>query len=344
MLDSRRGSSLARDQLSLREVGDQRDLSVVRLFPDLVDSLDVKIIRTMGLRPYGRVSLAPVQLKPSFFGAQLGVEPETVKARLARMEEAGFIRFYQVYPNFRHLGLLASAYVFRVPDEDRKSEAIRKIEHVDGLVEIHNFLGAELCVDVSYRNPMELSKKLRLLSELTGDPGPTPFYERHMPEVERPLNRTDWRILQGLRYRARRSLSEVATEAHTSVRTVKRRFDRMAQEGSVFVVPAVDPSKAAGIMLYELLFYTTPGADRSAVNRILEFCSERYIYHYVPASQAVGNFDVLLYAESTGEIEDMRSRGREVPGVAKVASLVFRGWAEYTDWIDAAIQERAQRV
>ncbi len=306
-----------------------------------MDSLDVKIIRTMGIRPYGHAPQPLDHLKPSFIGAKLGVEPETIKARLARMEDAGFIRFYQLYPNFAHLGLRAAAYVFHVPDEDRKSEAIGKIEHVDGLVEIHNFLGAEMCVDLSYRNPTELSKKLRLLSDLTGDSGPTPFYERQMPPVERPLQRSDWRILKALRYRARRPLADVAEEVHASVRTVKRRYDRMAEEGSVFVVPAVDPSKAAGIMLYELLFYTTPGADPSTVSRILDVCSERYMYHYVPKSQAAGNFDVLLYADSSGEIEQMRLRGREVPGVAKVVSLVFRGWSEYTDWIDTAIEERA---
>ena len=307
-----------------------------------MDSLDVKIIRTMGLRPYGQTPQDLDHLKPSFIGTKLGVEPETIKARLGRMEEAGFIRFYQLYPNFQHLGLHASAYLFQVPDEDRKADAIRRIEPVDGLVEIHNFLGSELCVDLSYRNPTELGKKLRLLSEFTGDHEPRPLYDRQMPEVERDLDRFDWRILRALRYHARRSVSEVADELHASVRTVRRRFERLAREGSMFIVPAVDASKAAGIVLYELLFYTSPGAERSSMSRILEAYADRYMYHYVPTSDVLGNFDVLLYAESTSEIETMRLRGREVPGVAKVSSLVFRGWTEYTDWIDAAITERAR--
>jgi DNA-binding Lrp family transcriptional regulator len=336
-----RGSSAPAPTRSVQESGEQRALSSVRWFPNLVDSLDVKIIRTMGLRPYGDAPQVLDHLKPSYIGPQLGVEPETVKARLARMEEAGFIRFYQLYPNFQHLGLRASAYLFHVPDEDRKTEAIRRIEPVDGLVEIHNFLGAELCVDLSYRTPIELGKKLRLLSDFTGDPNPSLLYERHMPEVERALDRFDWRILKALRYRARRSLSEVADETNASVRTVRRRFERMAGEGSLFIVPAVDAAKAAGIVLYELLFYTTPGTERSTMSRILEAYADRYMYHYVPSSDVLGNFDVLLYAESTSEIETMRLRGRNVPGVAKVASLVFRGWTEYTDWIDAAIGDRA---
>ena len=305
-----------------------------------MDPLDVKIIRTMGLRPYGQRPQDVEHLKPSYIARRLGVEPETVKARLARMEEGGFIRFYQVYPNFRHLGIEASAYLFRVPDDDRKADAIRRVEPVEGLLEIHNFLGPEMCVDLSYRTPFDLSKKLRLLADMTGDAAPDRFYDRHMPATERQLSVLDWRIIKSLRYRARRPLAEVAAEIGVSTKTVRRHFERMAREGSLFIVPAVDPGKATGIVLYELLFYASPGADTSTPGRILAGCEDRYIYHYVPASQALGNFDVLLYAESTGEIEEMRRRGREVPGVAKVLPLVFRGWNEYTDWIDAAIDER----
>ena len=68
------------------------------------------------------------------------------------------------------------------------------------------------------------------------------------------------------------------------------------------------------------------------------------MYHYVPSSKALGNFDVLLYAESAGEIEEVRQKVRAFPGVAKVTALVFRGWTEYTDWIDAAIEERVRAV
>jgi len=305
-----------------------------------MDPLDLKIVRTMGIRPYGHAPHAPDHLKPSYIASRLGVEPETVKARLGRMEDAGFIRFYQVYPNLRHLGLEAKAYLFRVPDDDRKREALDRISPIDGLVEVHNFLGPEMCVDLSYRTPHDLGNKLRLLSDFTGDAAPIPFYERHMPPTSRALTAPDWRILKALRYRARRPLREVAAELGVSVKTVRRRFDRMADDGSFFSVPAVDPAKAPGIVLFELLFYTTPEADRSALQRILEAYEDRYIYHYVPSSQALGNFDVLLYAESTGEIEDLRLRGRDLAGIAKVAALVFRGWAEYTDWIDAAIAER----
>jgi len=293
----------------------------------------------MGIRPYGQRPQKPEVLRPSYIAKRLRVGPETVKAHLARMEASGFIRFYQVYPNFRHLGVASAAYLFRVPDDDRKAAAMERLQPIDGLVEVHNFLGAEMCVEVTYRAQHDLSKKLRLLAEFTGDGNPTRFYDRDMPPVSRALTRSDWRIVKALRYRGRRPLTEVGDELGMSARTVRRRYDRMMREGSMFIGPAVDPSRAPGTVLFELLFYTTPQADASAPQRVLRTYEDRYLYHYVPASPTLGNFDVLLAADSTSDIEAMRQRGRLIPGIAKVSALVFRGWSEYTDWIDAAIEE-----
>lgn len=306
-----------------------------------MDPLDLKILRSMGVRPYGPKPSDPEALKVARVAKAIGVEPETVRARLEKMEESGFLRCYQVYPNLRHLGMSGAAYLFRVPDDDKKAAAIEKAELVDGLTEIHNFLGAEMCLDLAYRSPEELSRRLRLLSEITGDQAPERFYDRHMPKVERPLTRLDWRILKALRGRARRPLNEVADEVGASVKTVRRRHAQMAEEGSFFAVPAVDASRAPGVILYELLFYTAPGASHGVVPKILDVLRERFLYHYVPASESLGNFDVLLAAPSAAEIEEMRRAGAKVPGVVKVSALVFRGWAEYSAWIDTAIDERA---
>jgi DNA-binding Lrp family transcriptional regulator len=160
--------------------------------------------------------------------------------------------------------------------------------------------------------------------------------------VDRPLSRLDWQIIKALRNRATRPLGEVADEVGASAKTVRRRHARMAAEGSFFAVPAVDASRAPGVIMYELLFYTAPDAGRGAVAKILDLLRDRYLYHYVPASESLGNFDVLLAAQSAGEIEQMRQAGGKIPGVVKVSALVFRGWAEHSAWLDAAIDERAK--
>jgi DNA-binding Lrp family transcriptional regulator len=217
-----------------------------------------------------------------------------------------------------------------------------KVMFIDGLTEVHNFLGAELCLDVAFLSPTDLSRKLKLLGEITGDRAPERFYDREYPEVRRPLTKLDWRILRALRNRANRPLPEVAAEVGASVKTVRRRHAAMAREGSFFAVPAVDASRAPGMILYDLLFYTAPGAAAAATPKILDLLRDRYLFHYVPPTQSLGNFDLLVAAMSAAEIEEMRVAGSKIPGVVKVSALVFRGWAEYGEWIDAAIEQRCK--
>ena len=307
-----------------------------------MEPLYLKILRNVGLRPYGIFPQDPNVFKPAYLAKLIGVDPKTVKAHLASMEKTGFIRFYQVYPNFRHLGIEGSAYLFRIDDEDRKVRLIQEVESIEGLLEVHNFLGPELCVDLSYRSVSDLDRKLRKLSELIGDNTPIQFYERHMPEVSRPLSKLDWRILKSLRYRARRPLREAAEEIGVNLKTFRRRFERMAEDGSFFIAPALDPSKAPGLVLFELLIYTTPDADHTTIQRVLSITDNHYVYHYIPSMQRLGNFDILAFVQSTGEIEELRQQVRYIPGVAKVTALVFRGWNDYTKWIDSAIDAKIE--
>ncbi len=156
-----------------------------------MEPLYLKILRNVGLRPYGIFPQDPNVFKPTYLAKRIGVDPKTVKAHLAGMEKIGFIRFYQVYPNFRHLGIEGSAYLFRSDDEDRKVRLIQEAESIEGLLEVHNFIGSELCVDLSYSSVSDLDRRLRRLCELTGDNSPIQFYERNMPEVSRPLSKLD---------------------------------------------------------------------------------------------------------------------------------------------------------
>ncbi len=308
-----------------------------------MEPLSVRILRNIGLRPYGTVPQDPNVFKPGWLAERLGVDLKTVKAHLRTMEKTGFIRFYQVYPNFHHLGIEASAWLFRSSDEDRKAELIKGIEPIEGLVEVHNFIGPQLCVDLSYRSTNDLAEKLLRLQQLTSDASPLRFYDRHMPKVGRQLSKLDWQVLKALRYQARRPLKEAAQEVGVNLRTFRRRFERMAQEGSLFIVPALDPSKASGLILFELLVYTNPDANASTIQRILKIMDEHYVYHYVPSSPGLGNFDILGFAETTGEVEELRLQGRYVPGVAKVEALVFSGWNEYTQWLDVAMDRAIEQ-
>lgn len=305
-----------------------------------MDAIDIGILRIMGLRPYGQLPQNMNVFKPSYIAKKMGLEPKTVKARIKHLEETGFIGFYQVYPNFKHLEVNGSAYLFNVKDPEQKPKTIKRIEMVSELLEAHDFLGKELCIDLGYHTSYDLDKKIRLLCEFTGDSRPTCFYHRHMPAVNRKLSLLDWRILKALRYNALQSPSNVAAQLKISLKTVKRRIERMSREGSFFIVPALDPSKATGLVLFELLVYTNNDADNSSIRQILETTQDHYVYHYIPASSALGNFDLVLFVDSIGKIEELRQKVNKISGVAKTSTLIFQGWHDFTGWIDSAIGQK----
>lgn len=307
-----------------------------------MDGLDVRILRVMGVRPYDRRPKDPELLRAPRIARELGTTVNTVKDRIARMEADGVIAGYQVVPNFHHLGLQAGAHKFRIVDEERKDEAVRVARGLDGILEVHDFMGPSLCVDFAYNNAQSQGEKVRAVSEASGDADPIRFYERAMPRVERELSRLDWRILHALRWRANRPLSEVADELGVALRTVRRHYDRMAAEGSFFAIPLVDPSKAAGLFMFDLICELAPLGKQEAIRQLLRTFDDRLVYGFEPAPGSTAGFDMLLFAATSADLEAVRREAAAVPGVVRAESNLFRAFLDESRWLDAAIADRVR--
>jgi DNA-binding Lrp family transcriptional regulator len=309
-----------------------------------VDGFDVRILRVMGIRPYDRRPKDPEVLRAPRIARELGTTLNTVKDRISRMEADGVIAGYQIVPNFRHLGLYAGAHKFRIVEDDRKDEAVRVACGLEGILEVHDFLGPSLCVDFAYSDTDDQREKVRALSEASGDANPVRFYERQMPLVDRELTSLDWRILQALRWHADRPLSEVADELGVALRTVRRHYDRMSGAGSFFVVPLVDPGKAAGLFLFDLICELGPLGKQEAIRHLLRAFDDRHVYGFEPAPGSTAGFDMLLFAKTSAEVEAVRREAAALPGVVRAEANLFRAFLDQSRWLDAAIEARIKRA
>lgn len=307
-----------------------------------MDALDVRIIRAMGIRPYEKRPKDPHALKPSRIAERVDVTPETVKARLKGMEEAGVIRGYKTIPNLRHLGLSGEAWFFRFPEDEAKDARIPSLTALDGILELHDFLGRGLCVDFASRDAADRDEKIARIAKTLGEDKPRKFYDRDMPAVQRELTPLDWRILRSLRWDAKKSLDAVADELGVTGRTVRRRHELMAAEGSFFAIPLVDPSKAEGLFVFNLHFSLEADALQAATRKVLEAYGDRHLYAYVPADPDLGSLDLVAIAHSTSEVDQMRRDGGEIEGVLQAESWFFRGLHDFSGWIDKAVDERAE--
>jgi DNA-binding Lrp family transcriptional regulator len=309
-----------------------------------VDALDIGIIRTMGIQPYGRVPKQPKSLAPAYIAKVLKVSPETVRQRIATMQKLGVIRHFEVFPNFQHLGLQLSQYYIRLPAESGVQALVKKLESFEGLIGLYNFASPMVAVVVAYRSAGDLERKLRLLVNLAGEGELVKLNDVPMPLLRRPLSNLDWRILRALRGQALRPLSQVAREFKVSARTIKRRFERMAEEGSFFAMPIIDPDPVPGIILFELLFQFSPEAGPETLGAVHRALSSNFVCFDELVGGDVGHISVGLYTTALGDVEKLRRRGEGIRGVSRVQALVLQGSEEHFDWIDEAIDAKISQT
>src|SRR3972149_2830926 len=157
------------------------------------DDRDIRIIRALA-SPHSfqgdvRISYARV-------AAGLDVDEETVRNRLKRMNDARFLRGWQLVLNPVLLGREAAIVELRVGDSETKPEVISRLRLLEGVMLIDDLYGKELAVLTLYENAATLERQVRLFASLCGGPIPV-SWKLGFPRCELTPTRTGWRIMTG---------------------------------------------------------------------------------------------------------------------------------------------------
>jgi DNA-binding Lrp family transcriptional regulator len=303
-----------------------------------MDSTDLDIIRRVGLVPFAGASKGPDDVRPAAIARSLGLGLDLVKDRVARMEEGGIIRGYEVYPNLHHLGLEDVTFHAELPRE-AKERVAKDAMLLDGVVGIYDYVGGHVCMQVLYRSRADLDRKVRLLMTLAGLEQPPAIYmQRKLPEARHKLSHLDWRIVQSLRGRAKRSFSEIADELGVSQRTVRRRVDRMTEHRDIDIVIDFDFGSLPGAHAFEIIVFCTPRATQSVWTAAVDLLRARYILIGRPPSPELGAVVITCFAFAQREIEAMRSAVDAIPGVDRTVVWFPVGGNYSGGWLDEAIQ------
>jgi DNA-binding Lrp family transcriptional regulator len=302
-----------------------------------LDDLDFQIFKSIEFRPFGPHSGDLSRLNPWVIAKKVGADGNTVKQRLAKMKESGFIRYFQIYPNFRLLGVRGAAYVFLIPDVLQKREVIENCSLVHGVTEIHNFIGPHICIDFTYLDDQDEGRRLELFRKLTNCATPERFYERTMPPVGIELTSTDWRIIKALRYQAFKPLSAVAKDLGLGVKTVRKRFDRMAQNNAIIIAPIVNPAVVPNTITHVILLYPDPARREEVLQRALETFKDSA---FLARIDLPGNAVINLAARTLSETEENLIKARTIDGMKDAKLLVLQEIREYTQWVDSAIDRK----
>jgi len=295
------------------------------------DDLDIRIVRALA-SPHSfqwdvRISHARV-------AERVGVDEETVRCRLRRMTDVGFLERWQLIVNPGLLGREAAIVELRVGDQESKRESIARLKLLDGVILIDDLYGTDLAVLTLYKGRAALERQVRLFGSLCGCRNPI-SWRLGFPPCELTLTRTDWRIIQALRREGRGRLADVAHTLQLSTRTVKRRMIRMVEGNAFYLDPILNLGKVGGVRCR--LLVTSQASRKQAVDKAILAGLERI----VSTNTAPKEFSLFVaHLSNVGEIEPLIRWVRALKGVTAIRATIEVEHIHVEPWLEGEIKSR----
>ena len=298
------------------------------------DDLDIRIIRALASP---RSFQWDVRISYARVAAGLHVDEQTVRNRLRRMNEARFLRGWQLILNPALLGREAAIVELRVDDSESKPEVISQLKLLEGVTVIGDFYGKELAVTTLYENAATLERQIRLFASLCRCRTPV-SWRLGFPPCELTPTRTDWRIMQALRRDGRARLSNVARSLRLSTRTVKRRMIQLVDGNAFYLDPILDVRKVGGI---RCRFWVTSEASRKqAVDKAILSGLPRIIStHLAPREYSL----FFAHLSNASEVREILKWMKKLGGVREVRLTIGVEIIHVQEWLEGEIEKRLSK-
>ena len=243
-----------------------------------MDSTDVRIFCEMAFQGLTYSAYSNRHPSPADIGKKLGLDEKTVRLRVRRMEDSGFVKYYQVMPNIALFGLRSMAsYRFQALNLSTKFALLDRVHEIPGLIETLDYLGPFLSADLagaSTEDAHGAAKKLARKYELDM----FSLGNRVVREPLAKLDRLDWRIIRQLRYDARLETKEIAKTLSTTPRMAGYRISKLLNSGAVSIRAVIDPRKQAGLVFYDLEVATNEENHPRLIRSLRERFGEKLWY------------------------------------------------------------------
>jgi DNA-binding Lrp family transcriptional regulator len=305
-----------------------------------MDAKDVRIFCEMAFKYPDYNKFAERRISPTEIGRKLGLDKKTVQLRIKKMEDEGFIKYYQAMPNLSLLGTRSvGMYTFEAPDVPSKYQALDHLRRAPWVVELLDFLGPIFMATLAAQSPEDAQKIADEITSRFGLKGGSKTMDRATIEPNLQFYKLDWQILQNLRYNALCPAKEIADALSITPRMAEYRISKLLESRAFFILAMINHQKREGIFFY-LLTLSVDEAKRQFLDRELrEMCGEKL---WLLRSMGPGIIRVNLFAFAIGEPEEVLMKSLKFPGVKQGFLLISKEHIEpeRPSWIDGLIQRK----
>ncbi|MDA4128830.1 MAG: winged helix-turn-helix transcriptional regulator [Thaumarchaeota archaeon] len=278
-----------------------------------MDTLDVRIIRQILQDASGSPFTSDPKWTYRRISKALGVDEGTIRTRMKKLEDSGFLKGWYVIPNPGLLGMEITQVWLDFLGASRKDDLIRKLQLVDGVVLVVNFSGNSLYFVIIYDSDNTLKRRLELVQRFANPEGILGVKSR-FPRCEVKLSASDHGVLQQLHKNPRSSYAEVAKTLGLSTRTVKRRLASMIRGRAIFVVPRVDPKSLKGAIIADLLVHYASQDQRRRLDALIAEEFEDKLMRVELTSENVSFFNFVV--TNLAQAQEILDWVKNTPGVA----------------------------
>lgn len=275
---------------------------------------------------------------------RLSLHRNTVSQRLKRLTEHGVYLPPSLDVEPGQFGVVAGLVHLDVPPE-RRDEKMREavfatpgvqvvLPFVDGWGVIA-FADDTAALASTFERIRAFTGATRMEDHLRSD--------RDYPPVE-PARFTalDAEIMIALLADSRAPFPELAERLGTTSMTAQRRYERMREDGILYVLPGPSPSLEGVVLAYVVADIPRSETEDATKAELQKRLPDAIVRNLAPKGRA----HFILFASALDEIEGMAHEARRVPGVAGVHLRVMTGMytnPRHAAWIAQRIRARVRQ-
>jgi DNA-binding Lrp family transcriptional regulator len=304
-----------------------------------LDSKDVRIFCEIAFKGLDYDSFTDRRVSPLAIGRKLGIDEKTVRVRVKKMEDDGFIKYYQAMPNLALFQLKnMSTYRFEALNIATKHRVIEYVQELPFIVEANDYLGQVVSVSITGTSSEVIDKvasrlayRFELNRWLLGG--------HIIREPISAVDRLDWQIIQELRYDALSGAKELSESLSLTPRMVEYRIKKLLSSDMLLVRAIINSQKQQGLIFYELEMSVDETKRYEVIKRLSEIYAEKL---WSVRTLAAGILLANIFAFTLAEPEEAYVNTLKLDGVRSCSLFIFKEMVEpkRPNWMDGLIEQK----
>ena len=304
-----------------------------------MDARDVRIFCEIAFKGLDYDSFTDRRVSPLAIGRKLGLDEKTVRVRVKKMEDDGFIKYYQAMPSLALFQLKnIKTYRYEALNIATKHRVIRYVQDLPFIVEAIDYLGSVVSINITGTSTgeidqvaSELANRFELYKWMLGS--------STIKEPVAVADRLDWQIIRELRYDALSGVKELSKSLSITPRMVEYRIKKLLGSDMLLVRAIINSQKQQGLIFYELEMSIDELRQYGIIRRLSEIYAEKlWSVRTLAAGVLLANF----FAFTLAEPEEAYINALKIEGVRSCSLFVFKETVEPKEpnWMDGLIEQK----